>query len=87
MEFLVKSDVVTYRSLAEKVIYVYPFTTPISDFGAQGKRIKALEDELGWSIPRWDSGASQAFDDGTLPCVYSHFEELWFELQMSMFTN
>lgn len=55
MEFLVKSDVVTYRSLAEKVLYIYPFTTPISDFGAQDKRIKAIQEELGWNAPTWDS--------------------------------
>eukprot|EP00250_Pteridium_aquilinum_P017589 c23698_g2_i7 orf=76-807(+) len=54
MEFLVKNDVVTYRSLAEKVLYIYPFTTPISDFGAQDKRIKAIQEELGWSVPTWD---------------------------------
>lgn len=55
MEFLVKGDVVTYRSLAQKVIYLYPFTTPITDFGAQEKRLKALENELGWSVYSWDS--------------------------------
>ncbi|MCO5569337.1 hypothetical protein L7F22_023049 [Adiantum nelumboides] len=55
VEFLVKHDVVTYRSLAEKVLYIYPFTTPITDFGAQEKRIKAIEQELGWTVPTWDS--------------------------------
>ncbi|KAH7429523.1 hypothetical protein KP509_09G053800 [Ceratopteris richardii] len=55
IEFLVKNDVVTYRSLAMKVLYVYPFTTPISDFGTQEKHMKAIEEELGWTVPTWDS--------------------------------
>ncbi|KAJ7517184.1 hypothetical protein O6H91_21G013500 [Diphasiastrum complanatum] len=55
LEFLVRGDVVLYRSMAQKVVYVYPFTTPLSDFGTQKKHIKALEDELGWGSGSFDS--------------------------------
>lgn len=55
MEFLVKEDVVTYRSMARKVVYLYPFTTPIGDFDGQQKRLKTLEEELGWSIPSFEN--------------------------------
>ncbi|GAQ79288.1 hypothetical protein KFL_000270480 [Klebsormidium nitens] len=50
IEFLVKRDVVTYRSIAEKVIFVYPFTTPISDLDAQRKRMEQLRQEIGWRL-------------------------------------
>lgn len=30
-------------------MYVYPFTTPITDFEAQRKRVASLRDELGWN--------------------------------------
>ena len=30
------------------VRYLYPFQTPISDFGAQRKRIEAIRQTLGW---------------------------------------
>lgn len=55
MEFLVKNDVVTFRSMAKKVVYLYPFTTPIGDFGGQQKRLESLEKELGWSLPSFDN--------------------------------
>ncbi|CAM6121975.1 unnamed protein product [Calypogeia fissa] len=55
MEFLIKEDVVTYRSMARKVVYLYPFTTPIGDFDGQQRRLKALEEELGWSIPSFEN--------------------------------
>jgi hypothetical protein len=55
LEFLVRDDVVTYRSMANKVQYVYPFTTPLGDFRAQQKHIQALGDELGWLLPDFDT--------------------------------
>lgn len=55
LEFLVRDDVVTYRSMANKVQYVYPFTTPLGDFGAQQKHIQTLGDELGWLLPDFDT--------------------------------
>jgi hypothetical protein len=50
IEFLIKKDVVTYRSIAEKVIFVYPFTTPVSDLDAQRKRMEQLRQEIGWRL-------------------------------------
>jgi uncharacterized protein (DUF1499 family) len=41
---------VTYRSMAAEVKYIYPFQVPITDFGQQRKRIKALRSRLGWRI-------------------------------------
>ena len=34
LEFVVRDDIVTYKSMANKVQYVYPFTMPLGDFGA-----------------------------------------------------
>lgn len=41
---------VTYRSMAAEVKYIYPFQVPITDFGQQRKRVKALRSRLGWRI-------------------------------------
>lgn len=38
----------TYRSLATTVQYVYPFMTPVSDFGEQKKRMERIRQEVGW---------------------------------------
>ena len=48
LEFYIKGDTVLYRSQANKVVYLYPFTTPIGDFDTQRKRMLMLESELGW---------------------------------------
>ena len=63
VEFLVKQDVVDdrawdgdaengplvlFRSFALDVKYVYPFMTPVSDLGAQGKRMEKIRTALGW---------------------------------------
>ncbi|XVE56568.1 hypothetical protein DITRI_Ditri04bG0021800 [Diplodiscus trichospermus] len=55
LEFLVKGDVVTYRSMAMKVTYVYPFTTAIGDSKGQQERLKKIIDQLGWYAPSFDS--------------------------------
>lgn len=55
LEFLVRDDIVTYRSMANQVRYVYPFTTPLGDFDGQQKHIKTLGDELGWLLPDFDT--------------------------------
>ncbi|XVF08686.1 hypothetical protein REPUB_Repub07fG0024900 [Reevesia pubescens] len=57
LEFLVKGDVVTYRSMAMKVTYVYPFTTAIGDSKGQEERLKKIIDQLGWYqyTPSFDS--------------------------------
>lgn len=41
---------VTYRSCAGTVKYVYPFLTPIPDGGLQSKRLQRLREELGWRL-------------------------------------
>lgn len=33
-----------------QVIYVYPFTTPVGDFGVQKARLARLRAELKWRI-------------------------------------
>ncbi|XP_011624298.1 thylakoid lumenal 17.9 kDa protein, chloroplastic isoform X2 [Amborella trichopoda] len=47
LEFLVKGDVVAYRSMATKVTYVYPFTTAFGDSRGQQERMKRIMDYLG----------------------------------------
>ncbi|CAI5476179.1 unnamed protein product [Closterium sp. Yama58-4] len=48
VELLLRDDNVLYRSIAGRVVYIYPFTTPLTDFDAQRKRMDALGKELGW---------------------------------------
>ncbi|KAL6319172.1 hypothetical protein AAG906_013845 [Vitis piasezkii] len=55
MEFLVKGDVVAYRTMATKVTYVYPFTTALGDSKGQEERMKKIIDLLGWYAPSLDS--------------------------------
>ncbi|KAM7480159.1 hypothetical protein LguiA_028372 [Lonicera macranthoides] len=55
LEFLVKGDVVAYRSMATKVTYVYPFTTALGDSKGQEERMKKIVDQLGWYAPSFDS--------------------------------
>ncbi|XP_052180948.1 thylakoid lumenal 17.9 kDa protein, chloroplastic [Diospyros lotus] len=55
LEFLVKGDVVTYRCMATKVTYIYPFTTALGDSKGQEERMKKIMDQLGWSAPSFDS--------------------------------
>ncbi|KAL9419689.1 hypothetical protein AB3S75_037455 [Citrus x aurantiifolia] len=55
LEFLVKGDVVAYRSVAKKVTYVYPFTTALGDSKGQEERMKQIIAELGWYAPSFDS--------------------------------
>ncbi|XP_034673535.1 thylakoid lumenal 17.9 kDa protein, chloroplastic [Vitis riparia] len=55
MEFLVKRDVVAYRTMATKVTYVYPFTTALGDSKGQEERMKKIIDQLGWYAPSLDS--------------------------------
>ena len=44
-----KDWLVTYRSLATTVKYVYPFMTPVSDLGEQKKRMERIRQEVGWA--------------------------------------
>lgn len=55
LEFLVKGDVVTYRTMATKVTYVYPFTTAFGDSKGQEERMKKIIDQLGWYAPSFDA--------------------------------
>uniref|UniRef100_A0A7N2MM40 Thylakoid lumenal 17.9 kDa protein, chloroplastic n=1 Tax=Quercus lobata TaxID=97700 RepID=A0A7N2MM40_QUELO len=55
LEFLVKGDVVAYRSIATKVTYVYPFTTALGDSKGQEERMKKIIDQLGWYAPSFDT--------------------------------
>ncbi|XXG78449.1 hypothetical protein AAC387_Pa08g2394 [Persea americana] len=54
LEFLVKKDVVVYRSMATKVTYVYPFTTALGDSKGQQERMKKILQELGWYEPSFE---------------------------------
>ncbi|KAL5717538.1 hypothetical protein ACHQM5_010524 [Ranunculus cassubicifolius] len=54
LEFLVKGDVVVYRTMATKVTYVYPFTTALGDSKGQEERLKKIVDELGWYAPSFE---------------------------------
>ncbi|KAJ4839065.1 hypothetical protein Tsubulata_040994 [Turnera subulata] len=55
LEFLVKGDVASYRAMATKVTYVYPFTTAFGDSKGQEERMKKIIDELGWYAPSFES--------------------------------
>lgn len=64
MEFVIKPEsvqdrkwqgdapgpLVTYRSMAGSVKYVWPIQQPLGDFDAQRKRLKLVRDELGWQV-------------------------------------
>ncbi|KAK9668913.1 hypothetical protein RND81_13G095500 [Saponaria officinalis] len=54
IEFLIKGDVATYRCMASKVTYVYPFTTAFGDSKGQQERMKKIVEELGWYAPSFD---------------------------------
>lgn len=47
-----KSDppLVTFRSMAAQVRYIWPIQQPITDFGVQRDRLKALRQQLGWRL-------------------------------------
>lgn len=55
LEFLVNGDVVTYRAMATKVTYIYPFTTALGDSKGQEERMMKIMNELGWYAPSFDS--------------------------------
>ncbi|KAL2482690.1 Thylakoid lumenal 17.9 kDa protein [Forsythia ovata] len=55
LEFLVNGDVVTYRAMATKVTYIYPFTTALGDSKGQEERMIKILNELGWYAPSFDS--------------------------------
>ncbi|XP_076910781.1 thylakoid lumenal 17.9 kDa protein, chloroplastic-like [Bidens hawaiensis] len=55
LEFSVKGDVVSYRCMATKVTYVYPFTTALGDSKGQEERIRKIVDRLGWDAPSFSA--------------------------------
>ncbi|XP_020594122.1 thylakoid lumenal 17.9 kDa protein, chloroplastic, partial [Phalaenopsis equestris] len=55
MEFLVKRDIVAYRSMATKVTYIYPFTTALGDSTGQIDRMNQIKEALGWYSPSFES--------------------------------
>ncbi|CAM8912632.1 unnamed protein product [Rhodiola kirilowii] len=55
LEFLIKGDVASYRAMATKVTYLYPFTTALGDSKGQEERVQKILDQLGWDAPRFDA--------------------------------
>ncbi|KAJ9559539.1 hypothetical protein OSB04_004699 [Centaurea solstitialis] len=55
LEFLVRGDVVSYRCMASKVTYIYPFTTALGDSKGQEERIRKVVDQLGWDAPSFNA--------------------------------
>ena len=41
---------VTYRSIAGQVKYIWPIQTPLTDFDAQRKRLGAVREQLRWQL-------------------------------------
>lgn len=41
---------VTFRSMAAQVRYIWPIQQPVTDFGAQRERLKAVRQQLGWRL-------------------------------------
>ncbi|KAL6180106.1 hypothetical protein ACLB2K_046774 [Fragaria x ananassa] len=57
LEFLVKGDLVSYRCMATKVFYLYPFTTALGNSNGQEERLKKITDQLGWYAPSFEAEA------------------------------
>ncbi|XP_016651138.1 PREDICTED: thylakoid lumenal 17.9 kDa protein, chloroplastic [Prunus mume] len=55
LEFLVKGDLVSYRCMATKVTYLYPFTTALGNSKGQEERMKKITDQLGWYAPSFEA--------------------------------
>eukprot|EP01025_Chloroclados_australasicus_P055811 TRINITY_DN6851_c0_g2_i1.p3 TRINITY_DN6851_c0_g2~~TRINITY_DN6851_c0_g2_i1.p3 ORF type:complete len:224 (-),score=26.98 TRINITY_DN6851_c0_g2_i1:712-1383(-) len=45
-----EGPIVTYRSMAGSVKYVWPIQQAVSDFGTQKKRLDMIRNDLGWRI-------------------------------------
>ncbi|KAG6404162.1 hypothetical protein SASPL_136402 [Salvia splendens] len=56
VEFLVNGNVVSYRAMATKITYIYPFTTTLGDSKGQEERLQQIINELGWYAPRPAAG-------------------------------
>ncbi|KAM1035451.1 hypothetical protein ACFX2I_038603 [Malus domestica] len=55
VEFLVKGDLASYRCMATKVTYLYPFTTALGNSQGQEERMKKITDQLGWYAPSFEA--------------------------------
>ena len=53
LEFLVNGDVISYRAMATKITYIYPFTTALGHSKGQEERLQQIVNELGWYAPRF----------------------------------
>lgn len=45
-----EGPLVTYRSMAGSVKYIWPIQQPITDFGAQKKRLDEIRERVGWKL-------------------------------------
>lgn len=54
---------VTFRSQAGTVKFVWPITQPVSDLGAQKKRMAELRRRLGWRLMGGDCDLMECFTD------------------------
>jgi hypothetical protein len=54
---------VTFRSQAGTVKYVWPITQPLSDLGAQKNRMTKLRQRLGWRIMGGDCDVMECFKE------------------------
>ncbi|DBA65675.1 hypothetical protein WJX79_001313 [Trebouxia sp. C0005] len=45
-----EGPLVTFRSMAANVKYIWPLQAPLSDAGAQRKRLNAVRQQLGWQV-------------------------------------
>ena len=54
---------VTFRSQAGTVRYVWPISQPIGDFGAQRNRVVALRKRLGWRINGGDCSLQECYQE------------------------
>lgn len=50
-----KGDLVSYRCMATKVTFLYPFTTALGNSKGQEERMKKITDQLGWYAPSFEA--------------------------------
>lgn len=50
-EFLLRPDdeLVLYRAIVDKTVFIYPMQQPVTDFGALQSRLDAVRNSLGWA--------------------------------------